>query len=116
MLNFNTDTDALEVYLVHNVTGAVFASIYGPATSSEVGSVILTFSSPASPVSQTFSAIGMVNRGYLFENRLYIAVYSTSFPGGAIRGQIVSIDCPLVPCTCRGNRTRRTNFRSQCKE
>jgi len=97
-LDFFPSSDTLSVYLLHDVPDAFVIQILGPSTETQTGPIVFTFPSTASPASAIFTNISTDVQDQLKNNMLYIQIFSNSFPSGAIRGQIMSFTCPLLPC------------------
>lgn len=81
------DSTTLSVYCEHTVSGPTLAHIHLGAPCVE-GAPQFTFTSPASPISQTWT-LTPADLADLIAGNLYINIHSAAFPSGEIRGQIV---------------------------
>jgi plastocyanin len=84
------DSSELSLFVVHDVASANMAHVHrgAPCTS---GPIAYGFSSPASPISESWS-LSPTDVQDLFNGNLYVNVHSPSFPSGEIQGQIVQDD------------------------
>ncbi len=85
----------LSVYVEHNVIGANAAHIHFGAPCVDGGAIRFGFTSPASPIHETW-AISPSNVAALLAGNLYVNIHSPSFPSGEIRGQIVQAPIKFV--------------------
>ncbi|MDX9857468.1 MAG: CHRD domain-containing protein [candidate division Zixibacteria bacterium] len=84
------DSTELSLYIVHDVSSPTLAHVHrgAPCVS---GPVAFGFSSPASPISDTWS-LTPADVQDLFDGDLYVNVHSSTFGDGEIRGQIIQDD------------------------
>ncbi len=83
----SADSTQLQLLITHDVASANAAHVHFGAPGVE-GAVRFAFSSPTSPISETWN-LTPTDVTDLFAGNLYANVHSPSFPGGEIRGQIV---------------------------
>ncbi len=89
------DETQLSVYVEHNVVGASAAHIHFGAPCVDGGPIRFTFTSPASPIHNTWS-LSPANVAELQAGNLYVNIHTPSFPNGEIRGQIVQAPIKFV--------------------
>lgn len=84
---YNTTTKILTVTTTYTgltpVAGHIHIGVVGVS-----GPVEFPFTSLASPISFTSSALSATDETDLLENKLYVNLHSSTYPGGEIRGQV----------------------------
>ena len=86
---YDVNAGTVSWHITHDVTNATSAHIHGPAAPGAGAGVLVNLGSATSPMSGT-APISATDAASLLGGMTYLNIHSPTFPGGAIRGQILA--------------------------
>lgn len=87
-LKFNKTTKVFTITVTHNLSSITAGHIHKGATGTN-GSVVFPFTTLASPISYTSTALTPEQEADLMANLYYVNLHSSTFTAGEIRGQLI---------------------------